>query len=403
MVYVPLDAAYPEERLVYILEDSEARLIVTNDTNARLAEKIRDKVNKNISIININRLEKGVSGENPGIEIDPGALAYILYTSGSTGTPKGVMQNHRNVLHFARVYTNALHIHKDDKLTLFSSYSFDAAKMDIYGALLNGAALYPYDIKEEGNLRQMPQWLRQEGITIYHSIPTVYRYFVDMLTPDEPGCFPHLRLIVLGGEAVFKKDIDVYKKYFADHCLFINGLGPTESTVTMQYFIDRQTEIAREAVPVGFAVDETQVYLLNEQNKELGVFGIGEIIFKSDYLALGYWNLPGQTQKAFMTDPVERGDLRLAARGVPNVPNDQSPMPGDRVYRTGDLGRRLPDGTIEYVGRKDFQVKVSGYRIELGEIESKLDRITGIKKKCGGVPQGPEPREFPGRLLYRNR
>jgi len=359
MAYVPLDTSYPTERLVYMLEDSGARLIVTDKTGMVSASEIRDKVNGNIGIININDLPGTVSEEDPGVEIHPTALAYILYTSGSTGKPKGVMQNHVNVLHFARVYTNALHIHPGDKLTLFSSFSFDAAKMDIYGALLNGACLYPYDIKGEGNLRRLPQWLRLEGISIYHSIPTVYRYFTDLLPPGETDRFPSVRFIVLGGEAVFKKDIDNYKKYFSDKCLFINGLGPTESTVTLQYFIDKNTKITREAVPVGFPVDETNVYLLTEQNREAGVFGVGEIVFKSDYLAPGYWKLPEQTQKVFTSDPLTNAG---------------------RVYRTGDLGRRLPNGGIEYAGRKDFQVKVSGYRIELGEIESKLDRVPGIKK-----------------------
>lgn len=355
--YIPLDAAYPLERLHYMLEDSEARLIVTNKANLDLAVSLKNRVNKDTLVIDINALDNTVPTGNPGVTISPGDMAYILYTSGSTGRPKGVMQNHCNVLHHARVYTNALHINARDKLSLFSSYSFDAAKMDIYGALLNGAALYPYDIKEEDHLQRLPQWLKEEGITIYHSIPTVYRYFIDLLT--EPDQFPALRFIVLGGEAVFKKDIDAYKKYFSNHCLFINGLGPTESTVTVQYFIDKNSEITREAVPVGFPVEETQVYLLDEHNREIGHFGVGEIVFKSDYLAPGYWKKPEQTQTFFMTDP-------LTGEG--------------RIYRTGDLGRRLADGAIEYAGRKDFQVKIRGFRVELGEIESKLDQAAGIKK-----------------------
>ncbi|MCP5105935.1 MAG: amino acid adenylation domain-containing protein, partial [bacterium] len=359
LIYVPLDPGYPPHRLEYMLKDSNTRLIVTDRRNAELALKLKAGAAGGIEIIDIDALPRDISGENPGVSIDPVTPAYILYTSGSTGKPKGVMQNHCNVLHHVRVYTNALHINKDDRLTLFSSYSFDAAKMDIYGALLNGAALYPYDIKADGNLQRMPRWIREEKITIYHSIPTVYRYFTDMLTASEPDRFPHLRFIVLGGEAVLKKDIDNYKKLFEDHCLFINGLGPTESTVTVQYFIGWNTEITREAVPVGYPVDETQVYLLNDQNKETGMFGVGEIVFKSGHLALGYVNKPGQTFEAFTPDPV-------TGTG--------------RVYRTGDLGRRLPDGSIEYAGRKDFQVKVRGYRIESGEIESLLDRAPGIKK-----------------------
>ncbi|HLP62189.1 MAG TPA: condensation domain-containing protein, partial [Candidatus Deferrimicrobium sp.] len=223
--YVPLDPSYPEERLEYMLDDSQAGLIITN-----LATVLINNAAGNIPIMNIDIMKGTPAGdENSEITVSPAELAYILYTSGSTGKPKGVMQNHGNVLHFARVYANALHIHPEDRLTLFSSYCFDAAKMDIYGALLNGATLYPFDIKKEESLSSLPDWLRKERITIFHSIPTVYRYFTEQLSAS-PGRipFPHLRLIVLGGEAVYKKDVDNYKQYFPEHCLFINGLGPTE-------------------------------------------------------------------------------------------------------------------------------------------------------------------------------
>jgi hypothetical protein len=162
-VYVPLDVTYPLERLEFMLEDSDSRLIVTDNDNFNLAVKLRDRVNKRIPIININELEIDKSihnpGTNPDIRINPGNAAYILYTSGSTGKPKGVIQNHRNVLHFARVYTNQLHIHPGDRLTLFSSYSSDAAKMDIYGAFLNGATLYPFDIKQEQGFDRLSGWV----------------------------------------------------------------------------------------------------------------------------------------------------------------------------------------------------------------------------------------------------
>lgn len=359
--YVPLDPGYPGERLKYMLEDSEARVIITGNANYGLANRLRERVNRNIAIVNIDEIEndKMEPGENPGISIDPKDLAYILYTSGSTGQPKGVMQNQRNVLHFARVYANALHLNSSDRLTLFSSYGFDAAKMDIYGALLNGGTLLPYDIKKEDGLSRLAQWLEAEGITVYHSIPTVYRYFTDQLTGAEN--FKRLRLIVLGGEAVFKKDVETYKKYFPADCLFVNGLGPTESTVTLQYFIDKNSEINKEAVPVGYPAAETEVLLLDENDRETEGYGIGEIVYKSDYLALGYLHNREKTDEVFVKNPLTGKD---------------------RVYRSGDLGRRLGDGSIEYVGRKDFQVKVRGYRVELQEIEGKMDNMPGIKKSA---------------------
>ncbi|MCU0288140.1 MAG: amino acid adenylation domain-containing protein, partial [Acidobacteria bacterium] len=363
--YVPLDPSYPEERWEYMLNDSQAELILTN-----LPGHLKNTGTTNIPIIDIDSIKGDKRGagesesENPGIEVLPSHLAYILYTSGSTGKPKGVMQNHGNVLHFARVYANALHIHPDDRLTLFSSYCFDAAKMDIFGALLNGATLYPFDIKKGGNLSLLPFWLQKERITIFHAIPTVYRYFTGQLSAapgaaPEKDRFPQLRLIVLGGEAVYKKDVDNYQQYFPDHCLFINGLGPTESTVTLQYFIDKKTTITKRTVPVGFPVAETQVLIINDKGAEAQVFEVGEIVYKSDYLAVGYWRDAEKTAAAFTTDP-------LTGTG--------------RVYHSGDLGRRLPDGSIEFMGRKDFRVKIRGFRIETGEIETTLLQMPGIKE-----------------------
>ncbi len=358
--YIPLDPTYPTNRLQYMLKDSKAGLILTNDTNKILAETLVNQFDSQIDILNINAIESELSKENIDIEIDPENLAYILYTSGSTGTPKGVMQNHQNVLHFNRVYTNNLRINSTDRLTLLSSYGFDAAVMDIYGALLNGATLYPYNLKA-GDISNFVSFLSAEKITIYHSIPTVYRYLIDEIDQMQLGKeeFVDLRLIVLGGEAVNKRDVDKYKKYFPGNCIFINGLGPTESTVTLQYFINKQTEIGSKAVPVGYPVEETEVYLIDENNEEARVFGSGELVFKSDYLAVGYLNNPAKTEEVFVTDP-------LTNEG--------------RVYRTGDLGRRLVDGSIEFIGRRDFQVKVRGYRIEPGEIEDKLLNYPTVKK-----------------------
>ena len=167
---------------------------------------------ESVTLINIDSINFSEKIDNPDIYVEPDRLAYILYTSGSTGRPKGIMQNHRNVLHFIRVYTNALHISSEDRLTLISSYSFDAAVMDIYGALLNGATLYPVNIREEG-LIELPSWLIEQKVSIYHSTPTVYRAFIDTLS--ESDIFPKMRLIVLGGEAIYKRDVDSYRTTFS--------------------------------------------------------------------------------------------------------------------------------------------------------------------------------------------
>jgi amino acid adenylation domain-containing protein len=343
--YIPLDPLYPKERLTYILEDSQAGVILTHDRHVTLAKALAEDTRQ---IINVDAIALSEPIENTNLPISPDALAYILYTSGSTGRPKGVMQNHRNVLYFIRTYTNSLHLSAGDRLTLLFAYVSDGAVMDIFGGLLNGATLYPFDLRVE-ELTQLAAWLQQEAITIYHSTPTVYRHFVRTLTGAEH--FPALRLVVLGGEAVYRPDVDVYKQHFPPDCLLVNGLGPTESTLALQYFIDRHTEVGRHAVPVGYRVEGTEILLLNDEGETVEGYGVGEIAIRSPHIALGYWRQLIPTAAAFRP----------------------SPAGGDkRIYHTGDLGRWLPDGSLEFVGRKDWQVKVRGHRVELGEIETTL-------------------------------
>jgi amino acid adenylation domain-containing protein len=341
--YVPLDPSFPAERLAYFLEDSQSTVVLTNRRNIAVAEGL---TNRGLQLINADEIDAEVSTDNPDLCISPDTLAYILYTSGSTGLPKGVVQNHRNVLHHIRTYTNSLHLNSDDKLTLFSSYGFDAAVMDIFGALLNGASLHPLDVKQE-NPPTLFRRVTEEKITVYHSTPSVYRYLTNALTGRED--LAKIRLVVLGGEEVHREDIDWFKKIFSPQAIFVNGLGPSESTMALQFFINHDTEITCNSVPVGYPVEDTEVFLLNKTGKPGEVFG--EIGIRSAHMALGYWRRPEMTQEAFLPDP--HGS-------------------GKRIYRTGDLGRQFPDGSIAFAGRKDFQVKIRGVRIELGEIESVL-------------------------------
>ncbi len=333
--YVPIDAKTPIRRLEFIMRDVNASMIVCTEQSLKISERLiaPDR------IVNLDRLPEEAARDLPKVE--PERIAYLLYTSGSTGRPKGVLQNHHNVLHFIRQYTNNLRISPEDRLIQLATYGFDAAVMDIFGALLNGASLYPFDLKR-GSFADCIQWIIEEQLTIYHSTPSIYRHLISDL--EEP--LSSIRLVALGGEMLTRPDVESYRAYFNDSCLLINGLGPTESTVTLQYSIDRWTEMPRYRVPVGYPVAGTDVILLNSQGASSELYG--EFVFRSRHLALGYWK---REDSAFEQCPVDKGK---------------------RLYHSGDMGRLLPNGALEVVGRRDNQVKLRGFRVELGEIESVL-------------------------------
>ena len=351
-IYVPLDPFYPRARLSSMLKDSGVVLILADRESFDLARELADSTE---GVVNVEEIQ-GVDDGNLGLEIAPEALSYILYTSGTTGEPKGIFQNHRNVLHKVMNYTNTSHLSVVDHLSLLVSFSFSAAVPNVFAALLNGAALFAFNLKEDG-LANLARWLAEEKITIYQSVTTVFRHFLETLSGAEK--FPRLRLIDLFGEPVLPVDVEAYKKHFADGCLLRNRMASTELGDVCQYFISKETPIVGNIVPVGYPVKDKEVLLLDEAGREVGFNGVGEIVVKSPYLALGYWGKPELTQTTFIPDP-QGGDAR--------------------IYRTGDLGYLLPDGCLVHMGRKDFQVKIRGHRIEPGEIEAALLGHRGIKE-----------------------
>ncbi len=356
-IFVPLEAYNPEERLAYMLKDSGSGILLCNSSTEELARRLVELGENAVEIMNIELIDTNISDENLDINISPIQEAYILYTSGSTGKPKGVVQNHNNILRFMSTYINSLHINSEDKLVLLTSYSHAVGIIDIFSTLLSGGTLCIFDLKSKGNMRDLAKLIENEDITIFHSVPMVYRYFIEELSNEK--VLNKLRLIILGGEAVNKSDAELYKKHFSDSCRFVNFLGASEVLVATFKFIDKETVIPKETVSAGYPVNEVEVLIINESNEEARVYEVGEIVYKSQCLALRYWNLPELTASAFVASPLT-GD--------------------DRVYRSGDIGRILPDGSLEYMGRKDSQIKIRGLRVELNEIEAIIDTFDGIEK-----------------------
>ena len=358
-IYVPLDSSLPRARLAYILENSRAALLITNSKNLSFAlELSQDRV----PIINLDALDPSLPTDNPAVSLSPDTTAWILYTSGSTGQPKGVVQSHRNGLHFVRTYANGLHICPDDRLTLLFTCSANGGAHDMFSALLNGASLYTYNVKDKGPAA-IADWLMRNQITIYCSVPTVFRYFLETLTGEEN--FPSLRLIKLIGEPVSKRDVELFQKYFSSECYLVNRLGSTETGTIRWFFMDKKTQIDGHIVPVGYAADDNEILLIDDTGKEVQSEDVGQIAVKSRYLTAGYWCRPDLTDAAFL------------------------PAAGDeRIYCTGDIGRMLPDGRLLCLGRKDSQVKIRGHRVELTEIEMALTDLPSIKDAV--VIAGPD-------------
>ncbi len=373
--YVPLEPAFPDERLRHVLQDSDAALLLT-DGHRDLATTAESGARPTLPLINVEYL-LGAPSEPPGQDHPPAAppparrpddLAYVLYTSGSTGGPKGVMQSDRNVLHFIRSYSHNLRLVPEDRLLWVASAACDAAVMDIFGALLNGATLVPWRLREQG-LAALPLALRQRGVTIYHSTPTVFRHLCEAL--GAPEALPNLRLVVMGGEPVLAADLERFRRHFPRGTGFVNGYGPTEATVVLQAFMDHDTALTHDAVPIGQPVGDIEVFIdpdgvppaLSQpppgrphDGSQLGPI-IGEMVIRSPHVALGYLNRPEETARTF--------------RGAPSSP--------ERHYRTGDLGWLLPDGRVVHAGRRDALVKVRGQRIQLEEVERALERHPSVR------------------------
>lgn len=382
-IYVPLDPTYPEDRLHYILRDSGAEWIVTNRRNRELALRLTQAVG-NVKMLVLEEIGcgshaareiAGEDGENLNLSISGNRIAYLLYTSGSTGRPKGVIQTHENVCYYAECYRKTLGLGAEDRLTLFSVFSHDAAIVDIYSGLSAGASLYPMSVKEI-DFSELAHWLVRERITVYHSVPTVFRYFIQELR--EGMDFPDLRFIVLGGEGVLKHDVTSFQKYFGKDTVLMNLYGQSESSYNSAELFHTTTPFTK--VTLGMPNDQLEFLVIGEDGGEVEILGVGEIVVLCDHLALGYWNDPEKTEKAF-------GE----SEGL------------GRFYRTGDLGRLLMDGRVEFMGRKDFQVKIRGYRVELGEIESQLLKHPQVKETVVVALDDPTGNKFlAGYLVVRS-
>ena len=344
--FVALDISESRERLAEKIQDSEAGLIIADEPTFFAAAELAEK---GVGIVRLDALGAEFNSDNPRLVTSPDELCCVIYTSGSTGRPKGVVHSHRTILHSVMNCTNAYHICPEDRLVGLSRASTIAGTWDIFSAILNGASLHPFDVQRD-SAAPLARYLIDERITVWNSAATLFRHFVGMLNHRHDR-FPELRIIRIGGEAVYRSDVELFNRAFSRGCILITRLGGTEIGISTQYFVDQETSITGPTVPVGHPSPGYEFVLINDAGDGVDFGEIGEITVKSRYVALGYWQSPELTRKSFVTDTEESDH---------------------RTFLTGDLALRQPDGCLIHMGRKDFRVKVRGYRVEIPQVEQAL-------------------------------
>jgi len=352
-VYVPVDPSYPAPRVEYILEDSDASVVLTDSDTLALT---RELVPATRSVINIDEIPLTASAERPCVDISSDCIATLLYTSGSTGTPKGVMQNHRNLLQHIRNYTNHLGIRSDERVSLLFSCSFSASLLDIFAAFANGATLCPFDVRAEGTTA-LVRWVDAMRITNLHMVPSLFRRFTSELTGNE--ALDSVRRIDLAGEVLHPADVAAQRRFFGEKCTLYYRFAASEASFITVNEIGPDTVLDEGPVAVGRPGEGMEVLIRDETDSDLPPGEVGEIVLRSAFLCPGYWRKPDLTAKTFASEP---GGGRL------------------RLYHTGDLGRWRPDGNLDHLGRGDSRVKIRGYTVDLAEVESALRKLAGVRE-----------------------
>jgi amino acid adenylation domain-containing protein len=347
--YVPFDTNYPEERLKFMLEDTNVSLILTQ---GKLAKKLSQLGAK---LVCLDSDWKDICNESRNNLVNntaPGNRAYINYTSGSTGKPKGVEVVHKGVVRLV-LGNDYIKFGQEHTFLHMAPISFDASTFEIWGALLNGSTcvIYPKDKPEPDKIEKI---IKKNQIDTLWLTGALFNLIID----ENPKYLSGISQLIIGGEVLSVPHVEKALE-FLPGVLIVNGYGPTESTTfSCCYQIPRISNYGK-SIPIGKPIGNTQGYILNHQLKPVPIGIEGEIFIGGDGLARGYLNRSELTKEKFISNPFREGE---------------------RIYKTGDLGRWLPDGNIEFLGRYDHQIKIRGFRVELGEIEHALSRHPLVKE-----------------------
>jgi amino acid adenylation domain-containing protein len=362
---LPLDPDYPSERLAYMLEDSQARVLLTQTGLLKSLGASKPEV---VHFTSDWKITAEYSRENPIEEYDPESLAYVIYTSGSTGKPRGVMLTHRGLVNHHTAAIRLYDLCASDRTLQFSSLSFDIAIEEIFPTWIAGGTVVlrtdDMPLAGSGFLR----WIRQRAITVL-DLPTAYWHELVRELEESGETLPKtLRLLIVGGEKASASAFASWLKCGGGGVRWINTYGPTEASIIATSYEPDPSQPIPENLPIGRPIANTQLYIMDDQGRPVPEGNLGELYISGPGIARGYLGRPELTAEKFVADPFAKG---LCA-------HDPFGYSSARMYKTGDLVRALSDGNIEFLGRADFQIKIRGFRVELGEIESVLEKHPGV-------------------------
>ncbi|HEX7736846.1 MAG TPA: amino acid adenylation domain-containing protein [Ktedonobacteraceae bacterium] len=352
--YVPLDPTYPPARLEFMLRETQAPLLLTQQ---RLLAAMPAPDTQVLCLDSHWPLIARESQENLTQEVSADSLAYIIYTSGSTGIPKGVSVPQRAILRLV-CCTNYVQLEHGESIAQASTSSFDACTFEVWGALLNGASLIIIAQDVVLSPKLFAEQIARQGIRTLFLTTALFNLFAR----EEPGAFKHMKQVLFGGEAVDPRLVAVILREGAPQRL-LHVYGPTENTTFTLWHQVHQVSKDASTIPMGQPIANDQVYILDQHMQPVPIGVPGELYISGPGLARGYLHHPDETAARF-------------------IPNPFAQETGARLYKTGDIVRYLPQGAIEFIGRRDYQVKLRGFRIELGEIESALAAHPAVREVC---------------------
>ncbi|MDX1695389.1 MAG: amino acid adenylation domain-containing protein, partial [Ketobacteraceae bacterium] len=350
--YIPVDVNYPKERLAFLLEDSDAACLITESC---MQDRLPQTAATRILVDEESSQIAACGSEKPAVSLSAGDLIYIIYTSGSTGKPKGAAVRHSGEMNLLSWYVSDLGLGESDRALMISAFGFDLTQKNLFAMLVCGGTLVVPAMDQYDDAVVLDT-IKSRQITLVNCAPSAFYPLVDQFDDERAAALASLRYLVLGGEPIRLSALYPWLSHPSTQCQLVNSYGPTECTDVVSFHVLDQIKPDQAQIPIGRPINNTQLYVVDDALKRLPVGLVGELCIAGRGVGAGYIGRDDLTAEVFIDNPFGVGKL----------------------YKTGDLARYLEDGAIEYIGRKDFQVKLRGLRIELGEIEHALRQLEGV-------------------------